>query len=351
MNITPKLDGKVTVVIASYLRADALKVTLNSLYKQTFTDWQAIIISDRCPAEHFEALQPLDDRVRYINLPVRCGQQYGPNSVGIHLCDTEFIAFLNHDDIWLEDHLELAVKTLKTTQKEIFMGRAAFCHPDNQPRAPERLLFSEVNRPEELWCSLQGPNSFFEPASSWVISSSLAKKVGYWLPPDQVLITPVMNWVSRLASDETRFTFSKEVSVLKFNLHHDSKHSNTAEYTQPSSGLSRIQRYIDNPATQTRMEVAHDMASANEKGLLVRENMGGKELVMTEVMDKQKEHYYKFKNASSIVKKLDFIYGKLFRKSGAEFAQKTIKRRTGEEITKFPIAQDIIKELYKNHVI
>lgn len=335
-------DGKVTIIIAAYLRADVLTVTLESLFRQTYLNWRALVIADCCPSEFRDQLQPLSDRIEFINLPIRCGQQYGPNSVGIHLAKSEYIAFLNHDDIWLDDHLERAIANLKDGNNDVFLGSAALCHGVNQPAVPERLLFSELNRPHALWCSLLGPNRFFEPASSWVIRTDLAKEVGFWQPPDKVAVTPVMDWLSRLACTPARFVFDNKVTVLKFNLHQGAGDAGGQQYRQQATWLPRLQRFLDNPSSQTREEIASDLEQAKDKGLLVREFMDGKPLVMTPGMKAQRDEF-RYHRAAGLLPRL--IKVKTEGLSGRSLAQTIVSMRTGEEIKTFPSVETVILQL------
>ncbi len=141
--------------------------------------------------------------------------------MGIHLTATEYIAFLNHDDIWLADHLETAITTMREKSADFFLGNAVTCHSKHQEffKNQDRLYFSELNNPRAIWRCIYGPNEFFEPVSAWVIKTKLAKKVGYWFAPDKALKTPLMDWLARAARTEANFTYSNKVTTLKFNLH------------------------------------------------------------------------------------------------------------------------------------
>lgn len=266
--------GVVTVVIAAYERPQALRNALRSLYRQTWTGWRALVVCDCCTPEFMSQVDRTDERVRYVNLPMRCGHQYGPNSIGMHLTDTEFLAFLNHDDLWLEDHLEIALARLNSEGVEAYLGRAAFCHRHNQPgwpHGPERLMFSELNRPEFLWRSLTGPVYFFEPASAWVVRAEFARKTGPWSPPDEIAVTPVMDWLARLAFSGARFSIGSQVSVLKLNLHHGSK--SMPSYHQGDAGQQHFEGMLSQSAEALRVTIAEDLPLARSRGLKVREDM------------------------------------------------------------------------------
>ena len=88
-------DSVVTIIIAAYHRHCSLNIALKSIYRQTYPHWQVLVIADCCDKDFRDNVDLSDNRVRFINLPRRCGNQYGPNSVGIHLADSGYIAFLN----------------------------------------------------------------------------------------------------------------------------------------------------------------------------------------------------------------------------------------------------------------
>ncbi len=269
-------EGVVTVVIAAYGRPKALNKTLRSLYRQTYRQWRALIIADCC-SPGFEAQLEIDSQmVRVINLPLRCGNQYGPNSVGIHLADTEYLAFLNHDDLWLEDHLEMAVAALSRPSTDFYLGSAAFCHAENQlafDTPNQRLRVSERNRPEFLWRCLSGPFYFFEPASAWVLRTELAKRIGYWNPPGQVRTMPLTDWLARAALAGARFHIGEAVGVLKINLHHIRKNYAAPIYFQDESYLDILDHFLSLPVEVLRTQIDDDLQSAIANGLLVRDEM------------------------------------------------------------------------------
>ena len=117
----------ITVVVATYNRAIVLARSLRTVIAQTRQDWTALVIGDACTDATSQAISDLgDDRIRFVNLPNRFGEQAGPNSVGMALAETPYVAFLNHDDYWFPDHLERAVDTLRQEGRDLFWSRTAF---------------------------------------------------------------------------------------------------------------------------------------------------------------------------------------------------------------------------------
>jgi glycosyltransferase involved in cell wall biosynthesis len=103
---------KVSVIIPAYNTAAFIAETLNSVFGQTFQDFEVIIVNDGSPdtAELEVALQPYRDRIRYIKqenkgLP-------GARNVGIGLARGELLAFVDSDDLWMPDYLLAQVEFL-----------------------------------------------------------------------------------------------------------------------------------------------------------------------------------------------------------------------------------------------
>lgn len=337
--------GIVTIVIAAYERPQALNNALQSLYRQTWRDWRALVVCDACTQEFMGQVDRSDERVRYLNLPLRCGHQYGPNSIGIHLADTEFLAFLNHDDLWLEDHLALAMDALSREDTDAYLGRAAFCHLDNQPGwpdGPERLMFSELNRPEHLWRCMSGPFYFFEPASAWVVRTSLARKSGHWSPPDKIQVTPVMDWLMRLTVAGARFHCGQRVSVLKLNLHINSNIAQgIPEYYQGDAGQHHVERMLSKSANQLRNEIAEDLSLAETRGLKVRKEMSGP-LQMTPVERDRLNGFLLYLQTGIL---LPNLIGPPIGPYKPGIALTTLTKRTGEYMDRFPATEAIIASL------
>ncbi len=124
-----KNKAKVTIVISTYNRPDVLRVAIKSVILQTFSNWKILVIGDHCNQETEKAVTSFNDaRIKYINLPHRIGDQSGPNSAGIALAMTEYTAFMNQDDVWLQDHLGHAIETLEKTKSDFFIGKCGFSH-------------------------------------------------------------------------------------------------------------------------------------------------------------------------------------------------------------------------------
>ena len=329
------MEDTITIVISAYRRRDALELALKSVLNQSNPHWKVIIVADCCDQEFVQYFQNIHPKVKVYNLPKRCGNQYGPNSVGLFLTDTKYLCFLNHDDILLSDHLNLAINTLQEKGAQLYLGTGANCHLKNQNKyleEEERLVFSEKNRTYAIWRCITQSNIYFEPSSSIVVDTTLAKKAGYWCSPSETPHTPLLDWLSKLMQQRPIICTSDQVSTLKFNLHH----------TQGAGGdyssnhfLDQIPFYIYNPPEETRKLIEEDLSLAAERDLTLKPKLA-------EPLDVQKEsqliiEFYNYLNGVPPT-----VKGK--KKDMTEFFLKVIQNRTGEHLTHFQSASSIVEQ-------
>lgn len=103
---------KVTVIIATYNAIAYLPSTVDSVIKQTFTDFEVLIIDDGSTDETVEWVSKLvDPRVRLIS-QANQGVAVARNQ-GITGAQGEYVAFLDADDLWEPTKLEKQVKCLE----------------------------------------------------------------------------------------------------------------------------------------------------------------------------------------------------------------------------------------------
>lgn len=103
----------VSVIIPAYRVTEYIADTLDSVLAQTFRDFEIIVVNDGCPdSEALErVLAPYLDRIRYIRLDKNAGPSATRNA-GIRAAKSDLIAFLDGDDLFNPDFLEVQVAYL-----------------------------------------------------------------------------------------------------------------------------------------------------------------------------------------------------------------------------------------------
>jgi len=103
---------KVSVVIPTYAHRDYILETLESVFAQTFSDYEVIVVNDSSPDDTADLLRPLAGKglIRYFE---QANQgQAGARNRGLAEARGEFIAFLDDDDIWPADKLAWQVEVM-----------------------------------------------------------------------------------------------------------------------------------------------------------------------------------------------------------------------------------------------
>jgi glycosyltransferase involved in cell wall biosynthesis len=102
----------VSVVIPAYRHSQYVVTTLESVFRQSFTDYEVIVINDGSPDETAEVVRPYVEaqRIRYVEQQ-NSGIAAARNR-GLAEARGQFIAYLDDDDIWPEDKLQWQVKEL-----------------------------------------------------------------------------------------------------------------------------------------------------------------------------------------------------------------------------------------------
>jgi glycosyltransferase involved in cell wall biosynthesis len=103
----------VSVVIPAYNTARFIAETLDSVFAQTFTDYEIIVVNDGSPdtVALEKALAPYRRRIRYIVQSNR--GLSGARNTGITAAGAELIALLDSDDIWEPEYLEHQLEVLR----------------------------------------------------------------------------------------------------------------------------------------------------------------------------------------------------------------------------------------------
>jgi len=101
----------VSVVVPAYNCAAFIGETLDSVYRQTYSNWEVIVIDDGSTDETRAVLAPHIGRIRYFHQENR-GTAAARNA-GVRQARGELIAFLDHDDVWLPEKLELQVQVIQ----------------------------------------------------------------------------------------------------------------------------------------------------------------------------------------------------------------------------------------------
>jgi glycosyltransferase involved in cell wall biosynthesis len=145
---------EVSVVVPTYNRPQYLPAAIDSVFAQTFTDWELIVADDESEGETAAYVAALANSPKIKVL--RVAHTGNPGAVRNAACRAargEYIAFLDSDDVWLPEKLALQVASLRSRPQ----------------RGWSHTAFAVIDESGEL---LRGARSRWWPAvEGWILES------------------------------------------------------------------------------------------------------------------------------------------------------------------------------------
>lgn len=108
------MEDLVSVITPSYNTGRFIADTIESVLKQTYQDFEMIIVDDCSTDNTDDVIKKYlsDNRIKYIKNEKQCGAAISRNRA-MALAKGKWIAFLDSDDLWKEDKLEKQIKFMK----------------------------------------------------------------------------------------------------------------------------------------------------------------------------------------------------------------------------------------------
>ncbi len=97
----------VSVVMPAWNSATFIRPAIESVLQQSFQDFEFIVVDDGSEDNTAAIVKEYGGRVRYLWKPN--GGQASARNCGIDIARGKYIAFIDHDDLWRNDKLELQV--------------------------------------------------------------------------------------------------------------------------------------------------------------------------------------------------------------------------------------------------
>lgn len=197
----------VSVIIATFNWSSVLRYAIASVQRQTFADFELLVIGDGCTDDSAEVVASFrDPRFHWENLPRNTGHQSAANNKGLDLARAKWIAYLGHDDLWMPNHLELLVHEVGRAKADVAFS---FTMVIGAPECGGRKLFGafargKYNRGAHL------------PPSALLHRKSLVDQWGNWSDYRTTQGSPETNFLERIFDGGARFAAVAEISVFKF---------------------------------------------------------------------------------------------------------------------------------------
>jgi len=111
------MHGTVSIIMPTYSREKLISRAIESIMKQTYTNWELLIVDDYSTdntKEKVEQYVNIDKRIKYLKNGRKKGVARARN-FGILNSKGEYIAFLDSDDEWFQHHLSESISAINET--------------------------------------------------------------------------------------------------------------------------------------------------------------------------------------------------------------------------------------------
>lgn len=114
------MEEMVSIIVPVYCAAPYIADTIEMVRRQTYTNWELILVDDCSPDNSVEIIQGMEifheaERIRLIRKERNEGAAKARNT-GVEMAKGRYIAFLDADDIWFPEKLEKELAFMKDKQ-------------------------------------------------------------------------------------------------------------------------------------------------------------------------------------------------------------------------------------------
>jgi len=150
----------ITVIMPAYNSERTIAASIESVFSQTYVGWRLIVVDD-CSSDATASIAAefarRDARVRVIRNETNLGVSASRNKA-IALAESEWIAFLDSDDLWDAAKLEKQLALAEKTGAEFLFTGSAFIDESGEPysgaaEAPFSLTYRQLRNRNKISCS------------------------------------------------------------------------------------------------------------------------------------------------------------------------------------------------------
>lgn len=236
-----KNEPLVSVIMPVYNSEKFVEQAVESVIKQTYRQWELIIINDSSTDNTRKVICNLaqkDERIRFYENEVNIGVSKTRNKA-VNLARGEWVAFLDSDDMWAEEKLQHQMELIdKQNNVQLVFSGSAFVNENGKMadyvlHVPERIGYKDLLKQNLISCS------------SVLVKKEYVKK--YVMPGDK-LHEDYTVWLRILQNEE--YAYGIDEPLLIYRMSSNSRSSNKIEAAKMQyrvyqyMGLNQRQRFF-----------------------------------------------------------------------------------------------------------
>lgn len=237
----------ISIITATYNRSNILGFSIRSVLGQTFQDWELIVVGDCCTDDTESVVLGFNDpRIQFINLKENVGEQSGPNNEGLRRVRGEYIAFLNHDDLWFPDHLSHSLSVLQSADADLVIASGFIDHD----QAGHEMVLSGIISEKYGY----HPSRVFVPASNWLFKRAIIQEVGHWRPAREIYLVPSHDWLKRVYEAGKKIIPTRHFTVIALP---SSSRKNAYKDRMSADSAHYFEEMRSNPQFREQLVIKH----------------------------------------------------------------------------------------------
>jgi len=210
----------ISIIIPTYNHASFIGKALKSVQDQTYKNWEAIIIDNHSTDETRKVISKYKDpRIKYLKI-FNKGIIAKSRNLGIQVAKGEWIAFLDSDDWWTKDKLEICSNNISNTVDLVYHDLEIVYVKSGLFFKKKKYQGRQLNKPilnDLLFGTITKGNAIGN--SSVIVRKNLISKIGGISENKNLVASEDYHTWLRIAKISDQFTYLKK--KLGYYLIHD----------------------------------------------------------------------------------------------------------------------------------
>ena len=258
------MASTVSVIIPVYNRADTIKRAIDGVLAQTFRDFEVIVVDDGSSDRTCEVVEQIgDERIQIIRQTRNRGAAEARNT-GMKAAEGKYIAWLDSDDEWLRDKLEVQLEALTQAAPDQKGSYTAYELIDQ--RFGSQMYVPKRTDRKELFLSCD-----LGPGSTLLFERSVLDKIGYL--DTSFIRYEDWDWLLRYCAEYRLLGVERALTRIYYTSERSSRGieaSANAFVSKYSEELKQYGWYRNVVISRRWMEVARCYAQDHNPGKIVR---------------------------------------------------------------------------------
>jgi glycosyltransferase involved in cell wall biosynthesis len=153
------MSGLVSIVTPTYNSAKYIVETITSVQKQTYANWEMIIVDDASSDDTekiIKEIQKTDSRIQFFKLAQNSGSGVARNK-GIEKATGNYLTFIDADDIWFPTFVEKSITTIKNTKTPFVFSSYKRSNEDlkfiySDFIVPKKVTYTDILKTNSISC-------------------------------------------------------------------------------------------------------------------------------------------------------------------------------------------------------